>query len=300
MGDADDSYDFTEIPNFVAKLREGYDLVQGCRLPKGGGVVAKGAMPWTHRFIGNPLFSFIARWWFHVPITDIYCGMRGFSKAFYTKLEQHCTGMEFATEMIIKSSLKGGRIAEIPITLHQDGRVCHPPHLNTMRDGRRTLRYFLMLSPTWLYMVPGIALVVLGLLGYVLSVTGAQFGQLAFKSHTLLFSSISILCGYQAVLFAIFSKTFAVNNRFLPESKWLTQFFSMVSLERGIATGLLTFLIGMGLMGYVFFHWSAANYDALEYAVTMPWAITGTTLTALGIQTILSGFFVSILGMKKK
>ena len=144
MGDADDSYDFLDIARFVNKLREGYDLVQGCRLPSGGGTVAPGAMPFLHRWWGNPMFSIFARWWFRPPIHDVYCGLRGFTREFYQKLDQRCTGMEFATEMIIKASLYHAKIAEVPITLHPDGRKAHAPHLKTFRDGWRTLRFFLM------------------------------------------------------------------------------------------------------------------------------------------------------------
>ena len=142
MGDADDSYDFLETPKFVAKLREGFDLVQGCRLPTGGGRVMPGAMPVTHRYIGNPMFSFMARHMFSSPIHDIYCGLRGFTRPFYERLELRCVGMEFATEMIIKASMQKARIAEVPITLHRDGRKSHSPHLKTVRDGWRTLRFF--------------------------------------------------------------------------------------------------------------------------------------------------------------
>ena len=152
MGDCDDSYDFLEIPKFVAKLREGNDLVQGCRLPSGGGTVLPGAMPPLHRWWGNPMFSMMARSWFGAPIHDIYCGLRGFTKTLYTRLDQKCTGMEFATEMIIKSSLYHEKIAEVPIALHPDGRKSHPPHLKTFRDGWRTLRFFLMYSPRSLFL----------------------------------------------------------------------------------------------------------------------------------------------------
>ena len=155
MGDADDSYDFLETPKFVEKLREGFDLVQGCRLPSGGGVVKPGAMPFLHRAWGNPMFSFLARWWFKSPLHDVYCGLRGFRKDVYYLLDQRCTGMEFATEMIIKASLYGAKIAEVPITLHPDGRRDHAPHLRTFRDGWRTIRLFFICSPRWLFFVPG-------------------------------------------------------------------------------------------------------------------------------------------------
>jgi glycosyltransferase involved in cell wall biosynthesis len=172
MGDADDSYDFLEIPAFVEQLRAGFDLVQGCRFPSGGGTIAPRAMPFLHRWCGNPLFSRLVRWWFKAPVHDVYCGLRGFTKAFYERLEQRCTGMEFATEMIIKASLYRTRITEIPITLQPDGRKSHPPHLKTFRDGWRTLRFFLMYSPRWLFLMPGFLLMVLGCLGYGIAMLG--------------------------------------------------------------------------------------------------------------------------------
>src|SRR5215510_9803685 len=175
MGDADDSYDFLEIPKFVDKLREGYELVQGCRLPWGGGRVLPGAMPFLHRWWGNPMFSLMARIWFGAPIHDVYCGLRGITKELHKRLDQRCGGMEFATEMIIKSSLYGVRIAEVPISLHPDGRKSHPPHLKTFRDGWRTLRFFLMYSPRWLFLIPGIALILGGLLGYAIVLPGLTF-----------------------------------------------------------------------------------------------------------------------------
>ena len=159
MGDADDSYDFQEIPCFVEKLRAGADLVQGCRLPAGEGIVKRGAMPFLHRWWGNPMFSLLARVWFGAPIHDVYCGLRGFRKDFHQTLLQRCTGMEFATEMIIKASLRMAKIEEVPITLHPDGRKAHAPHLKTFRDGWRTLRFFLMCSPKWVFLLPGFLLV---------------------------------------------------------------------------------------------------------------------------------------------
>jgi glycosyltransferase involved in cell wall biosynthesis len=178
MGDADDSYDFGEVPKFVERLREGYELVQGCRLESGGGRVLPGAMPRLHRWLGNPMFSRIARTWFRAPVHDIYCGLRGFTKELYQRLDQRCTGMEFATEMIIKASLAQARIAEVPITLHPDGRKSHPPHLKTFRDGWRTLRFFLMCTPRRLFFRPGLILVVAGLAGYTLAMPGLTLGRM--------------------------------------------------------------------------------------------------------------------------
>jgi glycosyltransferase involved in cell wall biosynthesis len=300
MGDADDSYDFLEVPKFVAKLREGYDLVQGCRLPGGGGTILPGAMPFTHRWIGNPLFSRLSRWWFRAPIHDVYCGMRGFTKSHYERLQQRCTGMEFATEMIVKSSLYHGRVAEVPITLHPDGRRAHPPHLHTWRDGWRTLRFLLMYSPRWLFLVPGAILIVLGLIGYALALPGVRMGHVVFDAHTLLFASLAILCGYQALLFSIFAKTFAMNAGLMPEDPAMIRFYKLINLERGIAIGLIAVVVGLALLIWVFNGWRLEGYGPLEYARTMRAVIPGATLTALGVQTILSGFFVSLLGMDRR
>src|SRR6516164_3339114 len=216
MGDADDSYDFLELPSFVLKLRQGYDLVQGCRLPSGGGRILPGAMPFLHRVWGNPMFSFLAQRWFKAAVSDVYCGLRGFRKDFYTTLDQRCTGMEFATEMIIKASLRNGRIGEIPITLHPDGRKQHPPHLKTFRDGFRTLRFFLMCTPRRLFLRPGLILVALGLAGYALAMPGLTFNGMTFDAHTLLFASLAVICGYQSMMFAFIAKTFAITEGVLP------------------------------------------------------------------------------------
>ncbi len=300
MGDADDSYDFLEAPKFLAKLREGYDLVQGCRLPSGGGTVAPGAMPWSHRWIGNPGFSLMARWMFHAPIHDAYCGLRAFTKEFYNRLDQRCTGMEFATEMILKSGLNRVKIAEVPITLHKDGRITQRPHLRTIRDGWRTLRLYLLFSPRWLFGLPGMLLIALGVLGYALALPGVTVGKMTFDAHTLLFASCSLLMGYQSVLFGIFAKTFAVNEGLLPENDSYKSFYSLLNLERGLVLGALTLLIGAALLGNSVLQWRAADFGRLDYAHTMRWVIPGVTLAALGFQTILSSFFTSMLGLARR
>jgi len=300
MGDADESYDFLEIPQFVAKLREGFDLVQGCRLPAGGGRVMPGAMPFLHRWLGNPMFTFLVRWWFNAPVHDVYCGMRGFTKKWYEQLNQRCIGMEFATEMIIKSSLMGARIADVPITLHPDGRRAHAPHLKTFRDGWRTMRFFLMCSPRWLFMMPGALLVLVGALGYALALPGLKIGAIKFDAHTLLFGSVAILCGYQSILFAIFTKTFAMQEGLLPEDARMRRFFQLVNLERGLLLAVATLLVGIILLLLAVNHWRMAGFGSLDYARTMRLVVPGATLTALGFQTILASFFVSILGMHRR
>jgi len=300
MGDADDSYDFLEAPRFLAKLREGHDLVQGCRLPSGGGTVIKGAMPWSHRWIGNPAFSFMAQTMFAAPIHDIYCGMRGFTKQQYERLELRCIGMEFATEMIIKASLYKAKIAEIPITLHPDGRITRKPHLKTIRDGWRTLRFFFLFSPRWLFLYPGILLILLGLFGYALVLGHIQIGRLHFDAHTLLFASLAILLGYQTVLFAILAKTFAVAERLVPENLFLNRFYKVMTLEKGILLGAVVMLAGLFLLSEAVHQWQEAGFGNLDYSRTMRWVIPGVTLVAIGFQSILFGFFASILGLARK
>ena len=300
MGDADESYDFSETDRFVKKFQEGFELVTGCRLPQGGGKILPGAMPFTHRWLGNPLFSRMARHMFAAPIHDVYCGLRGFTRELYDRLELQCDGMEFATEIIIKASLHGARIAEIPITLHPDGRKTHAPHLRTARDGWRTLRFFLVFSPRWLFLAPGLVFALLGLVGYAVALPGLTIYGITFDAHTLLFSSLAIMMGYQSILFAICAKTFAINEGLLPRDERVDRFFKVIYLERGLAIGALAFLVGLILLSAAVLQWKSAHFGRLDYAVTMRWVIPSATLTALGFQTVLSSFFVSILGMKRR
>jgi glycosyltransferase involved in cell wall biosynthesis len=300
MGDADDSYDFLETPRFVAKLREGYELVQGCRLPSGGGTLMPGAMPFLHRVLGNPMFSAMARSWFRAPIHDVYCGLRGFTKALYERLDQRCTGMEFATEMIIKSSLHGAKIAEVPITLRPDGRKAHAPHLRTFRDGWRTLRFFLMYSPRWLFLAPGALLMLLGLLGYAVAMPGVTASGVTFDAHTLLFASLAVIIGHQSIQFALFTKAFAISVGLMPEDPRMRRALAVFSLENALVAGSLAMLVGLVLLVGAVNQWRSVHFGNLDYAHTMRWVIPGVTLTALGFQTVLSGFFLSILGLGRR
>jgi glycosyltransferase involved in cell wall biosynthesis len=300
MGDADDSYDFREIPKFVAKLREGFDLVQGCRLPSGGGSVAPRAMPFLHRWVGNPLLSTLARRMFCVPVHDVYCGLRGFTKDFYSRLDQRCTGMEFATEMIIKGSLRQAKTAEVPITLHPDGRKSHAPHLKTFRDGWRTIRLFLIYSPRWLFAVPGAALALLGLACYALAMPGITLIGATFDAHTLLFGTLFVLVGYQSILFAIFAKTFAIGEGLLPLDRFMGHFFKAVNLEKGLIVGCSSMILGVALLFGAVNEWRVAGFGPLEYSHTMRLVVPGAMFTALGVQTVLASFLASILGMHRK
>jgi glycosyltransferase involved in cell wall biosynthesis len=300
MGDSDDSYDFREIPRFVSELRKGHELVQGCRFPSGGGTILPGAMPFHHRWWGNPLLSYLVREMFQTSIHDVYCGMRGFTKALYQRLDLRATGMEFATEMIIKASLRGEKMTEVPITLHPDGRKSHPPHLRTFRDGWRTLRFFLMYCPRWLFLIPGFLLLAAGLTGYGIAMPGLTLLGATFDAHTLLFASLAVLLGYQSVFFALFTKTFAISEGLLPEDPRLTRLFRVVTLERGLLFGASMFVGGSLLLLGAVNQWRLASYGPLDYAHTMRWVIPGVTLSALGFATILGIFFLSILQMRRR
>ena len=299
MGDADDSYDFLEIPKFVQELRRGFEVVQGCRLPSGGGTVLPGAMPFLHRWWGNPMFSIMARRMFRAPIHDIYCGMRGFTKRAYLSLDQRCTGMEFATEMIIKASRFGLKIGEVPITLHPDGRKAHAPHLKTFRDGWRTLRFFLTCSPRWLFLWPGVVSFVIGLVGYALSMPGAEIGRATLGAHTLLVASLALLIGQQAILFAVFAKMFSLNEGLLPSDPRVDRFFKFFTLEKGLALGALAAVMGGVLLTLAFARWQQNSFGPLDYSQTMRVVIPGVTLIALGIQTILGSFMISIMSIRR-
>jgi glycosyltransferase involved in cell wall biosynthesis len=300
MGDADDSYDFHEMPKFVHKLREGYDLVMGCRLASGGGKVMPKAMPFLHYWWGNPMFSWLARIWFKSPFNDVHCGLRGFTKDFYYSLNQRCTGMEFATEMTIKASLGNYKLAEIPITLHKDGRTSHPPHLKTFRDGWRHLRLYLVYTPRWLFLFPGILLILLGILGYIIAVPQMKIGSITFDVHTLLFSSMFILCGYQSIIFGIFTKVFAIMEGLLPEDPKIDRFFQIVNLEKGLIFSAIGLLVGIGFLLIAINEWRLAGFGNLDPMHTMRWVIPGATITALSVQTVFSSFFASVLGLKRK
>ncbi len=300
MGDADDSYDWQEIPKFVAKLREGFELVQGCRLPKGGGTVLPGAMPFLHRWWGNPMLTFLSRWWFHARVNDIYSGYRGFTKELYGRLNQQATGMEFATEMIIKASLFQANVTQVPITLHPDGRKSHPPHLRTFRDGWRTLRFYLLFTPRWLFLMPGFFLIILGLLGYAIALPGMTIGKITFDVHTLLFASLAVVCGYQSVAFAFLTKFFAIRQGLQPQTERMRKIFSAIDLEKGLISSGIILLGGVILLGLAVNKWRLTHFGQLDYSSTMRLIIPGAMLTTLGIQNVFSSFFLSILGLQRK
>jgi hypothetical protein len=242
----------------------------------------------------------MARGMFRAPIHDVYCGLRGFTRELFERLELRCTGMEFATEMIIKSSLLGARIVEVPVTLHQDGRKTRKPHLRTVRDGWRTLRFFLMCSPRWLFLYPGAALILAGLAAYAVALPGLALFGVTFDAHTLLFGSLALMLGWQSLLFAVLARTFAQSAGILPASQALARLFALFSLERSLALAGLVLTLGIALLVVAIGQWRAVDFGRLEYAQTMRWVIPGVTLTALGFQTALSSFFVSLLELRRR
>ncbi len=300
MGDADLSYDFAEIPRFVERLREGYDLVQGCRLPAGRGTVMPGAMPFLHRWIGNPILSALARLLFRSPVTDIYCGLRGFRREWQMELGQECVGMEFASEMIVKASISQARITEIPVTLHPDGRVSHPPHLRTFRDGWRTLRFFLLFSPRWLFVYPGIALILFGILGYAIALPGLRVGGVQFDVSTLLFATLGALVGHQALILAASAQAYGLREGLLPRNGPVMALLRPRRLETGLVAGLILGLIGVVLLGLAVLQWWSAGFGDLEYPRILRLVIPGMLFTGLGVQTIFGAFHLSLLDTHRR
>jgi glycosyltransferase involved in cell wall biosynthesis len=297
MGDADDSYDFTSIQPFVEQLREGRDLVMGNRF-KGG--IMPGAMPWKHRWIGNPVLSAVGRLFFHCPAGDFHCGLRGFSREAYERMELRATGMEFASEMVIKASLKGMKVAEVPTVLHKDGRRTRPPHLRSWRDGWRHLRFMLLFSPRWLFLVPGLFLFAAGLLGSIGLAGGSQrIGSVVFDIHSLLVAGFLALLGYQLIVFAVFTEIFAITQGFHPSQTHLNKLFRYVKLEVGVVAGLVMTLAGTVLLGKAVWGWEAVGFGELDPRVTMRQAIPAVILLVLGIQTVFASFFLSILGLDR-
>ena len=298
MADADDSYDFSRIEGFVEKLRAGFDLVMGCRLPSGGGVIAPGAMPWKNRWIGNPSLSFIGRLLFACPARDFHCGLRGFTKDAYHKMELKTTGMEFASEMVIKATLKSLRIAEVPTTLHPDGRS-RPPHLKPWRDGWRHLRFMLIFSPRWLFLVPGLLLGVLGAgAGTALSFAPIHLGRVEFSTGTLAVACMSVVIGSQLVAFAFFTKVFAIGEGLLAQDPKFSRVFKTFTLEKGIGLGLAILLLGLVLLLRGVWIWKGAGYGLLSYEDNMRRLLPAMTLIVLAIQTVFSSFFMSVLGLR--
>ena len=297
MGDADDSYDFSALMPFIEQLRAGSDLVMGNRF-KGG--IAPGAMPPLHRYIGNPLLSGLGRLFFRCPVGDFHCGLRGFSRAAYDRMKLQTTGMEFAGEMVVKSTLLGLRIAEVPTTLSPDGRS-RPPHLRSWRDGWRNLRFMLLFSPRWLFLYPGLLLMLLGLGvgGWLLPET-RQLGQAKLDVHTLAYSALAVLLGFQSVLFALYTRSFAHSRGLLLGSPGLNKPYRWLTLEAGLMLGGILMLLGLGGSVSATLGWSETDFGELNPSVVLRQVIPSILALALGVQIVLGSFFLSVLGLESR
>lgn len=297
MGDSDDSYDFGNLTLFVQELRNGYDLVMGNRF-KGG--VAKGAMPFLHRYLGNPVLSFIGRLFFGSKAGDFHCGLRGFRQDIVSLLNLQTTGMEFASEMVVKATIFDLKITEVPTTLSPDGRS-RPPHLRTWRDGWRHLRFLLLYSPKWLFLIPGIFLMLLGFIMGVFIIQGpVHLFNMYLDTNTLLYAAAFVITGFQAINFAIFTRTYAIQVGFLPQNQTLNKMYKYVNLESSLIVGLLVTALGIGGSVYSLMIWNKANFGYLDYSSILRLVIPSVVCIIIGLQIVLSSFFLSVLGVNKK
>jgi glycosyltransferase involved in cell wall biosynthesis len=295
MGDADDSYDFGRLEPFVEKLRQGYPLVMGNRF-KGG--IRRGAMPLLHRYLGNPLLSFAGRLLFRARVGDFHCGLRGFDREAVRALDLRTRGMEFASELVVKASLAGWRIAEVPTTLHPDGRG-RPPHLRSWRDGWRHLRFLLLFSPRWLFLYPGLALLALGiLLTTALYFAPLRFFGAALDIHSMLYASAGALLGMQLCLFALFARVSAQNAGLLPRRPGLDRLLQALTLERGLLLGLAVGVSGLLWSAAAFWQWREAGFGALDPRVVMRDTIPAAALMVGGMELMLASFLLSVLRLK--
>lgn len=293
MGDADESYDFGDVPRFVAKWREGFDVVMGNRF---AGEIKPGAMPWHHKYIGNPVLSGILNLFFHAGISDAHCGMRGFSKEVYQRMDLRTTGMEFASEFVIKATKLGARMTEIPITLWPDKRG-RPPHLRSFRDGWRHLRFMLMYAPNWLFLVPGGALMAAGIALVLWLLPGPRhLGNVVIDIHTMLFGMIFALLGMQIISIGLFAKIFSYSERFAGHEHSLERSLKRVTLEQGLVAGAVLTLVGLAGDMWVFWKWAASGFGPLqEVRAVIFWSLW----FFLGVQIVFSSFFLSMLGISR-
>jgi len=297
MADADDSYDFGDIPAFLEKLRAGADLVMGNRFMGG---IKPDAMPPLHRYLGNPVLTAIGRMLFRAPCGDFHCGMRGFRKTAYQRMRLRTTGMEFASEMVVKAALLKMNIAEVPTTLSPDGRS-RPPHLRTWHDGWRHLRFLLLYSPRWLFLYPGMLLILFGVAGTAWLLPGPQrVGTIVLDVHTLLYALMSILLGFQAIAFATFTKVFAISEGLLPEDPRLKKLFKYVTLETGLVVGAALLLLGLAGSVFAVSDWRAQHFGQLNPSQMLRLVSPAVVALTLGFEIILSSFFLSVLGMRRQ
>jgi glycosyltransferase involved in cell wall biosynthesis len=298
MGDADGSYDFMAIDAFLAKLREGYDLVMGNRFEGG---VAAGAMPFLHRWLGNPVLSWLGRLFFGSDVGDFHAGLRGVRRSPILALDLRTTGMEFASEMVVKAVVHGLRITEVPVTLSPDKRD-RPPHLRTWRDGWRHLRFLLLYSPRWLFLYPGALLMIVGGLAGLWLLPGERaLGSLRFDVHTLVYAAAAVVLGYQAVIFALFTKTFAISEGLLPEDPRLSRLYRYVTLETGLVAGIGLMIVGLVLVATAIGIWETRGFGPIvDTARTLRLVLVSSLAITLGVQTVFASFFLSVLGLSRR
>lgn len=297
IGDADDSYDFSNLQDFVNALDEGYDLVMGNRFQGG---IMPGAMPFLHRYLGNPVLSWLARLFFRSDVRDFHCGLRGFRKEAILSLNLQTTGMEFASEMIVKATMKGLKIKEVPTILYPDGRT-RPPHLRTWSDGWRHLRFLLLYSPRWLFFYPGILLAIFGtLISAFLLPMPRKIGGLILDINTLMYASFLIILGVQSILFSLFTYVFGVNADLLPKDILTDKLVKNIGLEKGIILSLGMILLGFASSIGALIYWGENNFGPIDPTFSMRLVIPGAVLFTLGFQIFFASFFLSILNTKLK
>jgi hypothetical protein len=297
MGDADDSYDFTQLEPFITRLRQGDELVMGNRF-KGG--IKPGAMPWLHRYVGNPVLTGILNLFFRTPVKDAHCGLRGFRKESYQKLDLVTPGMEFASEMVVKASLHHQRISEVPTTLSPDGRD-RAPHLRSFRDGWRHLRFLLLMCPLWLYLIPSALLLGTGLGVMAWLTPGPQMiGSVQLDVHTMLLGCLFVILGYQTLWLWAFARIHGWTSGILPPQTFSKNVFKHLNLERGLIWGFFLLALGLGLNGYLFSTWIGQSMGPLVVQDTLRFALWGFLLMVLGMQTVYGSFFLSMLGMRQR
>ena len=295
MADSDDSYDFSALDLFVERLREGWQLVMGNRFQGG---IKPGAMPPLHRYLGNPVLTGIGRLFFRSPSGDFHCGLRGFDRAAILSLDLQTPGMEFASEMVIKATIAKLRITEVPTTLSPDGRS-RPPHLRSWRDGWRHLRFLLLFSPRWLFLYPGFAIFVLGLLLMAWLIPGPRrLVGITLDIHTLLYAALAVNLGYQAILFWTFTKVYGMREGIVPPDPWFHRMVSVATLERGLIAGLLLLLTGLGIGFLALDTWNEAHFGEISASDTMRLVIPSATAIMLAFQTAYGTFFLSVLEIR--
>lgn len=297
MGDADDSYDFSALDAMLEQLRAGSQLVMGNRF-KGG--IAEGAMPWLHRYLGNPVLSFLGRLFFRVPIGDFHCGLRGFDRDTVRKLGLSTPGMEFASEMVVKSALHEIEIAEVPVILSKDGRS-RPPHLRTWRDGWRHLKFLLLYSPRWLFLLPGFALLLAGLLVMAtIAARAVMIGGFGLDIHTMAYAGAAILFGLQMIIFAVVTRLLGMQAGWLPVTAQRQRLFDQLTLEKCLVLGAALFIFGLALSVRALATWASVDFGSLDPRVMMRWVVPSTTLMAVGGEIAIAGFLIEALRIGRR